>query len=429
MAGIESNNSLSNLPGLPGGNQDVNNNNSSAESSKFLFGLKVVAVTVGAIALSPAIIAGGILGGIGYTCFKCGQAVSNFFKGNSGQNSQGQVNIQVQTNQSQQNSQGLQANQGTSATVNNQIQPQSGPVGNVVNNMPPQITLQISHGNLTPQEKGYLLQEARNGDFYNSLDDTGKTDFMNRARNLLNNPNAAEKMTGLSGTRLTLEEGVAINSYTSGDYERINDQIRREARGGGQMDTEYAQLKEKFESGLSKLPSIPAGTHVTRGSTLPQNVANQHKVNLPPIMTTGLYSTTADVSQTFQGNHFIEITVSENSKGKDISMFSDSPQEQEVAFPTMTQFNVTSRKIKDDNGNLVNYADDVAYQRDNFGMMGLAGGGAIGSSGPKIFLEMTEVEEVNIQLNNNNDNENSVSVSFGDLPDENDGLNSLPPLP
>ena len=107
-------------------------------------------------------------------------------------------------------------------------------------------------------------------------------------------------------------------------------------------------------------------------------------------------------------------------------MFSDCPEEAEVAFPTGTQFNVTSRQIKDENGSMVDFTGDVHESGGGFGNFGLAGNSVNEFQEGKVFLKMTEFEEVNIQMqNNNSDKEYSMSGSTGDLPLENE----IPDLP
>ena len=196
-------------------------------------------------------------------------------------------------------------------------------------------------------EKTQMLDEARNGSFFRALENasTGglaQRDFLDSAEVMLNRPEAVEAMQDHG---VTLEEAVALHTYTTQAFYGINRQIREHMADpqNVEMTPEVAELKEKFESGLAKLPSFEGTLY--RGAKLPENVGLEHQVG-NTITTTGLYSTTADPDQEFRDiNYSIEIQVKADSGGKDISMFSNIPEEAEVAFPTGTQFQVTSRTV------------------------------------------------------------------------------------
>lgn len=222
---------------------------------------------------------------------------------------------------------------------------------------PPQQTLTVEHSKLTKQEKTYLMDQARQGDYYNSLDQAGKKDFEGTAKILMGRPEAVKAMTA---NGVTMEEAVCLHRYTTQEFYTINNEIRDHLQNGTQLSEETSQLKDKFESGLAKLPSISEDVTLKRGAKLPTHVANQHKAG-QNITTTGLYSTTMDPNQEFRDiNTSITITPGPNSKGADISMFSNIPEEAEVAFPTGTQFHVDSRQIDGPQG-LMDYDKDVAY--------------------------------------------------------------------
>lgn len=191
---------------------------------------------------------------------------------------------------------------------------------------------------LTTEQKAEMLQTAKSGEFYAALTQSTTSmvnaeNFEAAARALLETPGAVAAMQAHG---VTLEEAVAISMYTSQAYVNINDQIRT-----GNETPEITQLREKFTSGLAKLPSFE-GT-VYRGSHLPKEVGLQHQEG-STITATGIYSTTFDEDQKFPNiNYDIVIEVKQDSGGKDISMFSDKPHEMEVAFPPGTQFHVESR--------------------------------------------------------------------------------------
>ena len=241
---------------------------------------------------------------------------------------------------------------------------------------PPQQTLTVEHSKLSKQEKTYLMDQARQGNYYNSLDQAGKNDFEGTAKILMGRPEAVKAMTA---NGVTMEEAVCLHRYTTQEFYSINNEIRDHMQNGTQLSEETSQLKDKFESGLAKLPSIGQDVVLMRGSKLPTNVANQHKAG-QNITTTGLYSTTQDPDQTFRDiNHKISITPGPNSKGADISMFSNIPEEAEVAFPTGTQFRVDTRQVDGSEG-LMDYTRDVAYDSSMSTMYQIT-----------IHLHMTEV--------------------------------------
>jgi hypothetical protein len=198
---------------------------------------------------------------------------------------------------------------------------------------------------LSVAEKTQMLDEAKNGSFFRALEGAStvglaQRDFLDSAEILLDRPEAVQAMQDHG---VTLEEAVAVHTYTTQAFYGINKQIREHMADpqNAEMTPEVAQLKDKFESGLAKLPSFEGTLY--RGARLPEKVGLEYRVG-NTITTTGLYSTTSDPEEAFRlVNYKIEIESKPDSGGKDISMFSEKPWEAEVAFPTGTQFEVTSR--------------------------------------------------------------------------------------
>ncbi|MEM6899908.1 MAG: ADP-ribosyltransferase [Pseudomonadota bacterium] len=284
--------------------------------------------------------------------------------------------------------------------------------------------LNMTPSSLTNEQKTEMLNTAKQSAYYQSLSDqpsdtyrtlSPRQNFERLANEILSNNLAVQTM---QDNNMTLSEAVAIREYTGGDYNRLNGQIRENSKHGTPMDNDVTEFKRSFESGLSKLPSLPGGTVLYRGSKLPTDVANQHKINLNPITTTGVYSTTMSSDEAFPGvNHTIKITIGENSPGKDISMFSAKPHEQEVAFPPGTQFDITSRIVNGEQ------SDRNVNMHEDLGDFGL-------SMADSVELEMvshvpnqqqtvtqnTVTQNTQTQVQNNqNDYEPSYSMTDSEL--------------
>lgn len=221
------------------------------------------------------------------------------------------------------------------------------------------------------------INEAKNGAFYqackNDKDDMAVTKqaYERAAGIVLSRPGATQLMQQHG---LTLDEAVALHIYTTDAYTEINNDIREDAENNyDNLPAHIKQLKDNFESGLAKLPSA-AGTSY-RGAKLPARVGNLYQPN-ETIKATGLFSSSADSNSEFpDANYSITITLKQGSAGKNITAFSNNPREQEIAFPTGTQFVVDTR------------TKDGQFHKDH-----IAGNaGALGTSAGQIDITMHEI--------------------------------------
>ena len=188
------------------------------------------------------------------------------------------------------------------------------------------------------------INEAKNGAFYQSCKNDGgsigvtKQAYEQAASIVLSRPGATQLM---AEHNITLDEAVALHIYTTDAYLGINNEIREDAPDYNNLPTHIKQLKDNFESALSKLPSAEGTSY--RGAKLPARVGNTYQPEAT-ITATGLFSSSADSNRKFPDANFsITITLKEGSAGKDISAFSSNQDEQEIAFPTGTQFVVDTR--------------------------------------------------------------------------------------
>ncbi|MET9492785.1 ADP-ribosyltransferase domain-containing protein [Nocardia sp. NPDC006630] len=141
---------------------------------------------------------------------------------------------------------------------------------------------------------------------------------------------------------LTQADEDAIAAYTNpytGLYEELNSALR-----AGSVDaTQKAQIKA-VEEALAKLPDHNGV--VFRGTDLPPNVLAKYEKGT--VVTEDAFtSTSASADEAFPGDTQFTIL---SKYGKDVSLHSDVPSEQEVLFPPGTQFDVVSKVFDSKSG-------------------------------------------------------------------------------
>ena len=125
--------------------------------------------------------------------------------------------------------------------------------------------------------------------------------------------------------------------YTTGDYSGINAQMR-----AGRVTPDVQEVSNQCISGMAKLPSH--NDTVARLVNLPPRITEQHQEGAE-VEYSGFTSTSMKPNgdETFHGNMFMIIAPKDGSAGKDVSIFSNLPDEQEVLFPPGTSFKVLER--------------------------------------------------------------------------------------
>lgn len=172
-----------------------------------------------------------------------------------------------------------------------------------------------------------------------------KRKFDECAHGLIASPSA---VTAMQTYGLTLSEAIAIRMYSSEGFRDINADLR-----GNVGDPLVANLVDEFTKGLAKLPSFvgnveagPDGKNYSktyRGANLPESINKNYTKGEKPI-DLGISSSAYNEKSAFINTNFtMTLLLKPDTKGKDISAFSELPHETEVAFPPNIQFKILSR--------------------------------------------------------------------------------------
>lgn len=192
-------------------------------------------------------------------------------------------------------------------------------------------------GVFTSAEKRQMLADFRQSPTYQAVnggDALNKGNLESGAEKLLASPAALRSM---KDNGLNLTEAVSIFMYTTGDYSGINAQMR-----SGRLTPDVREVSDQCISGMAKLPAHD--DTVTRLVNLPTRIADQHQEGAT-LEYEGFTSTSMKPNgdETFHGNMFMMLEPKPGSSGKDVSIFSNLPDEQEVLFPPGTKFQVLER--------------------------------------------------------------------------------------
>lgn len=196
-------------------------------------------------------------------------------------------------------------------------------------------------------EKRQMLAEFRESATYQAVQEgssLNKANLEAGAKKILANPTAVQAMKDCG---LSLTEAVSIFMYTTGDYSSINAQLR-----SGKVTDDVREVSAQCVSGMAKLPSHD--DTVTRLVNLPDKIANLHVEGA--VLQYDAYTSTSTKpggDENFNGNMFMLLEPKGGSAGKDVSMFSNLPDEQEVLFPPGTQFKVIARTEPRDTSSMV----------------------------------------------------------------------------
>lgn len=194
----------------------------------------------------------------------------------------------------------------------------------------------------TPEEKQKLKEHALASNFYKECGKEGspisQREFESNMEAVLNTP---ATVLAMKKHGVNLEQANAISLYTSQNYVKINGDLRSE-----DPHPSTTELAKEFDAGLARLPSHVGVVY--RGAKLPEEAGNQYQTG-NVVSDKGIVSSTFDPKQKFTHkiNYDIQIVCEKGGSGKDISAFSDKPEEMEVAFPTKTEFQVLTRIIGD----------------------------------------------------------------------------------
>jgi hypothetical protein len=202
-------------------------------------------------------------------------------------------------------------------------------------------------GVYTSAEKRQMLADFRQSATYQAVqggDALNKGNLESGAEKILGSPTALQAM---KAGGLSLTEAVSIFMYTTGDYSSINAQLRT-----GRVSGDVRAVTDECISGMAKLP--PHDETVSRLVNLPDRVAAQH-VEGATIQYDAFTSTSTKPNgdENFNGNMFMLMEPKPGSSGKDVSMFSNLPDEQEVLFPPGTQFQVIERTEPKDQSSII----------------------------------------------------------------------------
>lgn len=192
-------------------------------------------------------------------------------------------------------------------------------------------------GVFTSAEKRQMLAEFRQSPTFQAVqggDALKKENLETGAEKILSSPIALKAM---KDNNLTLTEAVSIFMYTTGDYSSINAQLRTD-----HVSADVRAVSDQCISGMAKLPAHD--DTVTRLVNLPPRIADQHQEGAT-IEYEAFTSTSMKPNgdETFNGNMFMLLEPKVGSSGKDVSVFSNLPDEQEVLFPPGTKFQVLER--------------------------------------------------------------------------------------
>ena len=144
-------------------------------------------------------------------------------------------------------------------------------------------------------------------------------------------------------------EAVALFSYTTGDYKKMNGLLLKAGVGTGPADDDERKVQTVIDqtlNAMAKLPVHPAAP-TSRGETpwpgdaLQYTVGNEFKLKI--FWSTGM-------GFTFPGTWQIKVF---GKSGKNVAAFSNSPHESEVLFPPGCKFRVKSVVPSPGGGNVV----------------------------------------------------------------------------
>jgi hypothetical protein len=208
---------------------------------------------------------------------------------------------------------------------------------------------------VSSEKQKAAMERLMKSDFYNKLEPQMQLELKQVAKKIFLRPQVHKVMKdrGISAV-----EAAAIALYTTpkgGGESGINQQLRKKDKHKEEPEPGTEDLVKLIESGMKKLPVPSCGTtyRATNLRTVTAEYEKGKKVKEIGFLSTALNNNSIYFDDT---DSRMEIFPSESTKRRDISIFSDKPQEQEIIYPPGTSFEVcVNKKVDDPNHHMGNF--------------------------------------------------------------------------